>query len=251
MYVGNLANNVTVEDIIRIFPKGRRKDVGFARKMKNTRYAFVCFHTVADAIEALKKTHNTDLHCKSLIVRFRRLNNSFGVSDEVRQQNRSKTPVKDTASETNDNVSKNGSTEQIENIEEVNNTFPELLSPCLEINDSSSYSPQYSQRNGLEYSDDEVYNNDGDIFSSHRPKVKVEIKTEIKVEPPEDDYIPQLKQELIDQVNDNVDVNSTENGSIVNIDSGQIFNVDERNITVKEEPKENSGNYSIQLFLQI
>lgn len=37
LYVGNHTNNITVKDMFRIFPKGRRKDEGFAIK-KNKIY---------------------------------------------------------------------------------------------------------------------------------------------------------------------------------------------------------------------
>lgn len=69
LYVGNLAQDVVKEDIVKIYPKHKRVDIGFAKKMKYTRYAFVSFKNTDDSIEAFKKTHSTQLYSKSLIVR--------------------------------------------------------------------------------------------------------------------------------------------------------------------------------------
>lgn len=87
LYVGNLAQEITKDDMVKTYPKVRRIDIGYAKKMKYTRYAFVSFSTVADAVEAFKKTHSTQLHSKSLIVRFRRLHGPVGMPGETKQQN--------------------------------------------------------------------------------------------------------------------------------------------------------------------
>lgn len=73
---GNL--KVTVDDVVKAFPKHKRIDIGFAKKMKYTRYAFVGFRSVDDAIEAFQTTHSTEMYSKSLIVRFRRLHGTVG-----------------------------------------------------------------------------------------------------------------------------------------------------------------------------
>lgn len=73
LYVGNLAQDVTKEDMVTAFPRCKRIDIGYAKKMKYTRYAFVTFRTIDDAVAAFKKTRATEMHSKSLIVRFRRL----------------------------------------------------------------------------------------------------------------------------------------------------------------------------------
>lgn len=69
LYVGNLAQDVMKEDMVKIYPKHKRVDIGYAKKMKFTRYAFVSFKNVNDSIEAFKRTHATQLYSKSLIVR--------------------------------------------------------------------------------------------------------------------------------------------------------------------------------------
>lgn len=58
------------------FNKSIRMDIGYAQKMKFTRWAFVKFENMEDAIEAYKSTVNTMMDNRSLIVRFRRLKNS-------------------------------------------------------------------------------------------------------------------------------------------------------------------------------
>lgn len=37
LYVGNLAQEVTKEDMVNFFPKNKRIDIGFAKKMRYTR----------------------------------------------------------------------------------------------------------------------------------------------------------------------------------------------------------------------
>ncbi|CAH1108603.1 unnamed protein product [Psylliodes chrysocephalus] len=101
LYVGNLAQDITKDDIIKTYPKQKRIDIGYARKMKYTRYAFVSFYTVDDAIEAFKKTYSSQLHSKSLIVRFRRLHGTVGLPGETRVQLPARTPLENG---TNNNI---------------------------------------------------------------------------------------------------------------------------------------------------
>lgn len=69
LYVGNLAQEVTKDDMVNTYPRQKRIDIGYAKKMKYTRYAFVSFKNVDDSIEAFQKTHATQMYSKSLIVR--------------------------------------------------------------------------------------------------------------------------------------------------------------------------------------
>ncbi|XP_057661038.1 uncharacterized protein LOC130896758 [Diorhabda carinulata] len=85
LYVGNLAQEVTKDDMEKKYPKRKRIDIGYAKKMKYTRYAFVSFHTVDDAIEAFQNTHSSQMYSKSLIVRFRRLHGTVGMPGEPKQ----------------------------------------------------------------------------------------------------------------------------------------------------------------------
>ncbi|KAL1491337.1 hypothetical protein ABEB36_011946 [Hypothenemus hampei] len=79
LFVGNLSQDVAVDDVYKRFPKYKRVDIGYGKKMKNTRYAFVSFYNVNDAIEAFKANHGSLMHNKSLIVRFRRLTGTVGL----------------------------------------------------------------------------------------------------------------------------------------------------------------------------
>ncbi|XP_076269305.1 RNA binding domain-containing protein painting of fourth [Rhynchophorus ferrugineus] len=99
LYVGNLAQEVTVDDVVKVYPKNKRIDIGFAKKMKYTRYAFVCFHTVNDAIEAFQNTYATEMYSKSLIVRFRRLHGTVGLPGETKQASQRKTGDNTSASD--------------------------------------------------------------------------------------------------------------------------------------------------------
>lgn len=67
-----------MDDVKKVYPKHKRVDIGFAKKMKYTRYAFICFNKVDDAIEAFQSTHSSEMYNKSLIVRFRRLHGTVG-----------------------------------------------------------------------------------------------------------------------------------------------------------------------------
>ncbi|XP_060525874.1 uncharacterized protein LOC132701737 [Cylas formicarius] len=87
LYVGNLAQEITIEDMYKAYPKRKRVDIGYAKKMKFTRYAFVLFHNVEDAIEAFQNTFASEMHSKSIIVRFRRLHGTVGLPGEPKPQN--------------------------------------------------------------------------------------------------------------------------------------------------------------------
>ncbi|XP_066147380.1 uncharacterized protein Pof isoform X1 [Euwallacea fornicatus] len=87
LYVGNLSLEVTVEDVVKAYPKYKRIDIGFAKKMKYTRYAFVSFNSAEDAIEGFRNTHNTEMYSRNIIVRFRRLHGTVGRPGEPKLQN--------------------------------------------------------------------------------------------------------------------------------------------------------------------
>lgn len=278
LYVGNLAQEITKEDMVRTFPKVRRIDIGYAKKMKYTRYAFVSFSTVTDAVEAFKKTHSTQLYSKSLIVRFRRLCGPVGMPGETKQQNPQKTPVKEnteiTTTEMNGSAAKDP-VEQIENTVDVNHSFQEPTSPFSVNNDSLSRSPQYSERHDIKYepddSDDDYEskfnvkseierdlfsNSVNDIFANHKPKMKTEVKSEVKMEP-EEKRNPQMKQEPVEEVDgaassaiesrrEEITANAGKSANVKS-DSGEIFRVDGREVIVKEEPREDSGDYTFFL----
>ncbi|XP_076384740.1 RNA binding domain-containing protein painting of fourth isoform X1 [Megalopta genalis] len=72
LYIGNLPESVNVNEVKNKFPTAARVDVGFAQKMRNTRYAFMRYNSVDDSISAYKQAHNLMWDTRSIIVRFRR-----------------------------------------------------------------------------------------------------------------------------------------------------------------------------------
>ncbi|XP_011303716.1 uncharacterized protein Pof [Fopius arisanus] len=72
LYVGNLPESVNVNEVKNKFPTATRVDVGYAQKMRNTRYAFIRYANVEDSIAAYKKAHDLMWDTRSIIVRFRR-----------------------------------------------------------------------------------------------------------------------------------------------------------------------------------
>ncbi|KAL5287177.1 Pof family protein [Megaselia abdita] len=76
LYIGNLSPTICAKTLKDKFEKSTRMDIGYAQKMKFTRWAFVKFANVDDAIEAYKMTVNTMMDNRSLIVRFRRVKNN-------------------------------------------------------------------------------------------------------------------------------------------------------------------------------
>ncbi|XP_034942457.1 uncharacterized protein Pof [Chelonus insularis] len=72
LYVGNLPESVNVNEVKSKFPTASRVDVGYAQKMRNTRYAFIRYTSVEESIAAYKKAHDLMWDTRSIIVRFRR-----------------------------------------------------------------------------------------------------------------------------------------------------------------------------------
>ncbi|XP_015123840.1 uncharacterized protein LOC107045937 [Diachasma alloeum] len=96
LYVGNLPESVNVNEVKNKFPTATRVDVGYAQKMRNTRYAFIRYANVEDSIAAYKQAHDLMWDTRSIIVRFRRQrgntclpgetkNNPKKVKDEVEE----------------------------------------------------------------------------------------------------------------------------------------------------------------------
>ncbi|XP_025424988.1 uncharacterized protein LOC112693929 isoform X2 [Sipha flava] len=72
LYLGNLPTNITSNAVKDEFPKATRVDIGFAKKMKYTRYAFIKFSNAEDAIQAYKEKYNLVIDSRSVVLRFRR-----------------------------------------------------------------------------------------------------------------------------------------------------------------------------------
>ncbi|CAG2060277.1 unnamed protein product [Timema podura] len=86
LYIGNLPTNVNVASVKEKFPTASRIDIGFAQRMKFTRYAFIRYNTVDEAIEAYRNTNNLLLDSRSIIVRFRRQRGHVGLPGESKLQ---------------------------------------------------------------------------------------------------------------------------------------------------------------------
>lgn len=86
LYVGNLPINVTKAGVVQYFNACTRIDIGHPKQMKNSRYAFIRFGNVEDAIEAYKRTVNMLIESRSMIVRFRRINGVVGLPGENKGQ---------------------------------------------------------------------------------------------------------------------------------------------------------------------
>lgn len=92
MYIGNLPTTISVGIVKEKFPTAHRIDIGYAQRMKYTRYAFIRYHSVEEAMEAFKKTFNLLIESRSLIVRFRRQKGNVGLPGESRVPNPKKVP---------------------------------------------------------------------------------------------------------------------------------------------------------------
>lgn len=73
LYVGNLPTTIQCKTLKEHFPGAARIDIGFAQRMKYTRYAFIRYKTVHQAIEAYKRMLDYEIDGRTLTIRFRRL----------------------------------------------------------------------------------------------------------------------------------------------------------------------------------
>ncbi|XP_055535223.1 uncharacterized protein LOC129724379 isoform X3 [Wyeomyia smithii] len=89
LFIGNLPNAVTVYTVKQMFPTARRIDIGHAQRLKHTRYAFIRFHNVDDAIAAFESNINKIIDGKNIIIRFRRCNAPIAMPEDT---NTPKTP---------------------------------------------------------------------------------------------------------------------------------------------------------------
>ncbi|KAE8750116.1 hypothetical protein FOCC_FOCC003240 [Frankliniella occidentalis] len=94
LYIGNLPTNVNIQTVKEKFPEAARVDVGFAQRMRYTRYAFIRFNSVDEAIKAYKENHNLVLDSRSIIVRFRRQKGQIDLPGESKPQQPAKVNVR-------------------------------------------------------------------------------------------------------------------------------------------------------------
>lgn len=96
LYVGNLPTTITVTAVKKHFPNAQRIDIGYAQRMRYTRYAFVRYSNFEEAKKAYKNAVNKLFESRSLIVRFRRQKGNIGLPGETK----SNTPVRGDEPET-------------------------------------------------------------------------------------------------------------------------------------------------------
>uniref|UniRef100_A0A146M5M8 Protein painting of fourth n=1 Tax=Lygus hesperus TaxID=30085 RepID=A0A146M5M8_LYGHE len=82
LFIGNLPANISTVQVKEKFPTALRIDVGYAQKMKYTRYAFARYSTTQAALEAYKQSINTIIASRSIVLRFRRNNAPVGPPGE-------------------------------------------------------------------------------------------------------------------------------------------------------------------------
>ncbi|XP_039283053.1 uncharacterized protein LOC120351110 [Nilaparvata lugens] len=82
LYVGNLPSTLTSEVFKDLFPNAHRIDIGYARILKFTRYAYIKYTNVDQAIEAYKKAFDMTIGSRSITLRFRRHKGTVGPPGE-------------------------------------------------------------------------------------------------------------------------------------------------------------------------
>ncbi|XP_044266207.1 protein painting of fourth [Tribolium madens] len=172
LYVGNLAQEITKEDMVKTYPLSRRIDIGYAKKMKYTRYAFVSFKNVSESIEAFKRTHSTQMYSKSLIVRFRRLHGTVGMPGESKPQSPAKKPEQ-TNERPPSEVTVIGDTNS------VLHTEVDLSVVKQEVNSSDDES-MGNKTLPKDYEPPYMAGSIDDALEQHRPIIKKEIKREFE-----------------------------------------------------------------------
>ncbi|KAJ8669055.1 hypothetical protein QAD02_000314 [Eretmocerus hayati] len=101
LYIGNLPESVNVNEVKNKFPTAARVDVGYAQKMRNTRYAFIRYNSIDESIAAYKKAHDLMWDTRSIIVRFRRQRGNTCLPGEQKSSPKKKDEVPKTPSATN------------------------------------------------------------------------------------------------------------------------------------------------------
>ncbi|KAI8128724.1 Protein painting of fourth [Lucilia cuprina] len=73
LYVGNLPTTIACKTLKNHFPGAARIDIGFAQRMKYTRYAFIRYQSVEKAIEAYNRMLDAEIGGRTITIRFRRV----------------------------------------------------------------------------------------------------------------------------------------------------------------------------------
>lgn len=233
--------------MVKTYPKVRRIDIGYAKKMKYTRYAFVSFSTVPDAIEAFKKTHHTEMYSKSLIVRFRRLHGPVGMPGESKQQNPPKTKDKTSAVSVEQNGHENSLEPEHGNTEDLSLSFAESLSPMGLAHIKEE--PDFSDDESVEDLKARIFSNYERFSAEAMPTSKTDANGTNTLT---QDSMPRIKQELSEDVTARIkpepdqDRNGNSKPSESNEERNTSNNLDVN--PVKEEPvDDDSGDTAFLL----
>lgn len=100
LYIGNLPTNITVHSVKEKFPTAQRIDIGYAQRLRYTRYAFIRYNNIEDSMEAFRKTFSLEIDSRTLIVRFRRQKGNVGLPGEslADRQNRPRKEIPEKSS---------------------------------------------------------------------------------------------------------------------------------------------------------
>lgn len=132
LYIGNLPTTVSVATVKEKFPTAQRIDIGFAQRMKFTRYAFVRYCNVEEAMDAFRNTVNLAIEARSLVVRFRRKKGNVGLGEPVKNAK----PVKDADADASAAI--NDDTER-DNGDEATTSTSEISSVRSDVPPASSH----------------------------------------------------------------------------------------------------------------
>lgn len=158
LYVGNLPLNVTKAGIKSHFKDCTRLDIGHPQQMKNTRYAFVRFSNVDDAIRAYKSTFNTLYDSRSMIVRFRRMNGNVAVPGETsnKQTQQQKQKTDEISTSTTPEIESISRSSEIQNIS-TPKSLPQNSTTKNSRSESSAEAPDLSLVKDEPTSDNEEF----------------------------------------------------------------------------------------------
>ena len=150
LYIGNLPESVNVNEVKEKFTTAARVDVGYAQKMRNTRYAFIRYNSVDESIAAYKQAHDLMWDTRSIIVRFRRQRGNTCLPGE--QKNTKKVEKENVKIEgnlvkrTQDKSDSNG---HLQSEGEKDSRDPRQNKLICTISSPSSSSPEKNSQNGV------------------------------------------------------------------------------------------------------
>ncbi|XP_049543843.1 protein painting of fourth [Anopheles darlingi] len=161
LFIGNLPNIVTVHSMKQMFPTAKRIDIGHAQRIKHTRYAFIRFTNVEEAIYAFQANHNKIIEGKNIIIRFRRHNAPIALPEDTTTP---KTPKRQKGQLV---VSVEQRSKRNVSASTNRNTLSTIKSEILDENDNNGTANSFLKcQNGSQISAVKSENDDTDIENS-------------------------------------------------------------------------------------